>query len=169
MTAKRKTLFLYLTLACFLGLIAVFIVDGYMGVYDTLSITTGETEQKIEADFWLRQDRYWSTGVNRGDKAFLRYEVDNRQLSGYAADVEVSIWHSQEKVRDLLSQRITLNGFDKGTLEWIIDTGELLPADIPPEQSYQFTVIIKRSDIERRVILNINPVPYPQIPLPVLR
>ena len=170
MTAQRKNLFLYLTLACFLGLIAIFIVDGYMGVYDTLHITTGETEQKIEADFWLQQDRYWSTGVNWGDKAFLRYEVDNRQFSGYATDVEVSIWRSQEKVHDLLSQNLSINAFDKGTLEWVIDTDEFLPADIAKEQSYQYTVIIRRSDMERRVILNINPVAYPQkVPLPVPR
>lgn len=166
MAAKRRNLFLYLTLACFLGLIAIFIVDGYMGVYDTLFITASEQEQKIDADVWLRQDPFWSTGVNRGDKAFFRYEVDNRQFSGYAADVEVSLWHSQEKVGDLISKQMQIDAFAKGQLEWVVDTAEFLPGDLPPEQSYQYTVVIKRGDAERRVLLHVNPAPYVPKPVP---
>ena len=167
MARKRRNLFLYLTLACFFGLIAIFIVDGYMGVYDTVYVTAGEQEQKIEADLWLRQDKFWSTGVNWGGKAFFRYEVDNRQFSSYTADIEVSVWHSQEKVRDVLAQPMLINAFDKGLLEWVVDTSELLPGDTSPEQGYQYTVVIKRGEVERRVILHINPVLYPaKAPLP---
>jgi len=168
MAAKRRNLFLYLTLVCFLGLIAIFIVDGYMGVYDTLSITAGEHEQKIEPDYWLRQDRFWSTRVNWGDEAFFRYQVDNRQFSGYTADIEVSVWRSQEKLRDLLWQQMSINAFDKGDLEWTIDTAEFLPGEIPPEQEYQYqyTVIIQRGEMERRIIMDINPVLSPPKPLP---
>ena len=36
----RRHLFLYLALACFAGLIAISIVDGYMGIYNTVYITT---------------------------------------------------------------------------------------------------------------------------------
>ena len=160
MATKRRNLFLYLTLACFFGLIAIFIVDGYMGIYDTVYVTAGEYEQEIEPDFWLRQDGIWSAGVNWGEKAFFRYEVDNRQFSSYMTDVEVSVWHSQEKVRDLLSQQISVAAFDEGQLEWVVDTAELLPGDIPPEQGYQYSVIIKRGKIERKVIVPINPSPY---------
>jgi hypothetical protein len=167
MTTKRRNLFLYLTLVCFFGLIAIFIVDGYMGVYDTVYITAGEREQKIESDIWQRGDKFWSSGVNRGEKAFFRYEVDNRQFSGYAADIEVSVWRMQEKVRDVISQPLVVAPFDKGQLEWVLDTNELLPSDAPPEQSYEYTIIIKGGEIERNVILYINPVPYPAKPVPV--
>ena len=155
----RKNLYLYLTLACFFGLIAIFIVDGYMGIYDTIYITAGEREQKVEPDSWLRQEKFEArgVGVNWGEKVFFRYEVDNRQFSTYSADIEVSVWHSQEKVRDLLSQPISIAAFDKGQLEWEIDTAELLPSDVPPEQRYEFTVIIKRGEIERKIIVYINP------------
>ena len=163
MAAKRRNLFLYLTLACFFGLIAIFIVDGYMGIYDTLYITTGEREQKIEADVWLRQDRAWSTGVNRGEKVFFRYEVDNRQFSSYTANVEVSLWRSQEKVRDVIAQPMEIGSFEKEQLEWAMGR---IPQDIPPEQGYQYTVIIKRGEIERRIIVNVNPSPYPLKPIP---
>jgi len=167
MATKRRNIFLYLALVCFFGLIAIFIVDGYMGIYDTLSITAGEREQKIEADHWLRPDRFWSTGTSRGDKVFFSYEVDNRQFSSYTDNIEVAIWHSQEKVYDLLSQQIIIRAFGKGQLEWVVDTTEFFPADIPPEQRYQYTVIIKRGEIERNIIMRVDPAPYPPIiPLP---
>ena len=167
MATKRRNLFLYLTLACFFGLIAIFIVDGYMGIYDTVYITAGEREQKIEPDTWLRQDKFWATGVNRGEKAFFRYEVDNRQFSSYTADIEVSVWRMQEKVLDVVSQPIVVAAFDKGQLEWVIDTTELLSGDAPPEQSYEYTVSIKRGQIERNIILYVNPLAYPVKPAPV--
>ena len=164
MAAKRRNVFLYLTLACFFGLVAIFIVDGYLGIYDTVYVTAGEYEQEIEPDFWLRHDRTWSTGVNWGEKVFFRYEVDNRLFSGYTADVDVSVWHSQERVRDLLSQQILISAFDKGQLEWVMDTTELLPTQ--PEQGYQYTVIVKRGEIERKIIVNVNPFVYPLKPVP---
>ncbi len=166
MATKRRNLFLYLTLACFLGLIAIFIVDGYLGVYDTIYITAGEYEEEIEPDVWAQQDQFWSPGVNQDEKIFFRYEVDNRQFSGYTADIEVSVWRSQSKISDLVSQRILIGAFDKEQLEWEIDTTELLPVNIPPEQGYDFSVIIKRGEIERRIIVNVNPLAYPSKPVP---
>ena len=157
MSTKRKNLFLYLTLVCFFGLVAIFVVDGYMGIYDTTYITTGELEQKIEADTWLESDRFWSTGMGWGGKAFFRYEVDNRRFSAYATNVEVSVWRMQEKVLDVLSQPITVGSFDKAELEWVVDSNELLSESTSPEQSYEYTVIIKRGEAERRIIVHINP------------
>ncbi len=161
MAAKRRYLFLYLTLACFLGLIAIFIVDGYMGIYDTLFVTTGEREEEIGRD-----SRPWqeSVRVEWGGKAFFRYEVDNRRFSSYTADIEVSVWHSQEKVRDLTSQQISLAAFDKGQLEWVMDTAELVPAGVPAEQGYEFTLVIKMGEIERRLITPIRPSSWPPKP-----
>ena len=168
MATRRRNLFLYLTLLCFIGIIAIFVVDGFMGVYDTVYVTAGEREERIEADFWLRQDRFWSTGVNWDEKVFFRYEVDNRQFSQYSANMEVSVWRMQEKVLDVVSQTIVVASFDKGQVEWILDTTELKPGDIPPEQAYQFSVIINRGEIERRVILYVNPQSYPfKPPIPV--
>jgi len=180
----RRNLFLYLTLACFFGLIAIFIVDGYLGVYDTVYITTGEQSWEVEADVWQRQyptyapapiyeEPYLEEGegvyympANREEKVSFRYEVDNRLFSTYKADIEVSVWHSQEKVRDLLSQQMQIAAFDKGQLEWVVDNTELLPTDILPEQSYQYTVIIERGEIERRIVVSINPLVYSSKPVP---
>jgi hypothetical protein len=57
MQLVRKNLFLCLTLACFVGLVAIFVVDGYTGIYDTIYITYGEQVQKVEPDYWLGQGR----------------------------------------------------------------------------------------------------------------
>ena len=97
-----------------------------MGIYDTIYVTAGEREEKIEADFWLRQSLIKPAGVknayyvsaNWEEKIFFRYEIDNRQFSSYSAEIEVSVWHSQEKVLDLISQPISIAAFDKGQLEW---------------------------------------------------
>ena len=158
----RKQLFLYLTLACFFGLIAIFIVDGYMGIYDTLEIKAGEQPQTIEADEWLRQEKFGvrGVGVNWDEKIFFDYEVDNRRFSSYSAEIEVSVWHSQEKIYDLVSQHMQIGAFDKEQLEWVLDTAEFLPSDVPPEQSYEFTVIIKRGQVERNLIVYVNPSAY---------
>ncbi len=163
MATKHRDLFLYLTLACFLGLIAIFIVDGYMGVYDTVYFTTGEREQKISADAWRYSDNYWSAGVNRDEKTFFRYEVDNRRFAAYSANVEVSVWRSQEKISDLGTYPVFINAFDKQEITWVVDAAEVLLPDALPEQSYEYTVRIKRAGIERNIILRINPVAYPDL------
>ena len=181
MTVKRRNIFLYLALVCFVGLIAVFVIDGCLGIYDTVQITTGEQSWKVEADVWQHQYPTYAPapmavpimpmspeegkggyymGANREEKTSFRYEVDNRKFSTYKADIEVSVWHSQQKVRDLISKPISISAFDKGQLEWVIDNTELLPKDILSEQSYQYTVVIKRGEIERKIVVSISPLVY---------
>ena len=173
MTARRKNLFLYLTLACFFGLIAIFIFDGYMGIYDTIYVTSGEREQKIEADFWLRsakQDlRAWNTQVNRGDKVLFRYVVDNRQFAPYTPEVNVSLWRGQKNLGDLQSKSISIAAFDEGDVEWEVDTTRFkLLEEASPEQPFAFSVLIKRGEVERRIIVNVNPLvsPIRAVPAP---
>jgi len=165
LATKRKNLYLYLTLLCFIGLIVIFIVDGYLGVYDTLYVPMGEREQKVEADQWVQSPQYGMAEIGWGDKALFRYEVDNRQFSTYKADIEVSVWHSHQKMRDLLSQPMSIAPFKKGQFEWSIDTTELLPTGVSVEgRPVEYTVIIKRGEIERKVIFSIYG--YAKVPPP---
>ena len=182
----RRNLFLYLALACFVGLLVIFVVDGYLGVYDTVYVTAGEESWKVEANVWLSQFPYqriapqavpasgpstapypgtaeteknaYYMSANRGEEVSFRYEVDNRLFSTYKADIEVSVWHSQQKVSELLvPQPVSIAAFDKGKWEWVVDNAELLPRDILPEQGYDYTVIITRGEIERRIVVSVNP------------
>jgi len=64
-------------------------------------------------------------------------------------------------VHDLISQPISIAAFDKVKVEWVLNTTELLPNDISTEQRYEYSVILKRGEIERKIIVNINPLAYP--------
>ncbi len=162
----RKNLFLYLTLVCFIALVAIFVVDGYMGIYDTIYITYGEQVQTIEPDYWLEQGSMARPEVdqngyyiyaNRDEKIAFRHQVENRRLTRYQVDVEVSVWHSQQKILDLLSQPISLGTFNSAELKWVVDSSQFTPASIPTGQSYQYTIRIRRGDTERRIIVTVGP------------
>ena len=162
---KSKNLYLYLTLVCFVGIILIFVFDGYMGTYDTLTVKSGEFEQTVEDVNWERD--YWSTAVNWGEKAYFSYEVDNRRFSTYSTDIEVSAWHSLEKVSDILNRKISVGAFDKEQVEWVIDTAELVPEAAELSQGYEFTVYINRGDIERRFVVHVRSTESPIKAIPV--
>ncbi len=164
MDVVRKNLFLYLTLICFLGLLAIFVIDGYMGLYDTLYVTAGEQTWTIGPDYWVGQrspEPAYSISANWDERVFFRYNIDNRRLSQYSTDIEVSIWHSQEKLGTLLSQSVSVHTFGKVDLEWTLYTTDYKPADQLPTQTYDYTIIVKLGNIERRAILYVNPLVYP--------
>ncbi len=169
----RRNLFLFLALACFIGLLAIFVVDGYLGLHDTVYVTAAEQQFTIGEDYWQRvgavsapvqgevDGNAYYVYANREEKVSFGYEVDNRQFSTYEADIEVSVWHSQQKVSELIAaQPVSIAAFDKGEWGWVVDNTELLPTDILPEQSYNYTVIIKRGEIERRIVVSISPLVY---------
>ena len=155
-TTQRKNLYLSLTIAFFLAIIFIFVFDGYMGVYDTVTITTQEREEVLGPDHWQRDDYAYPTWTEEGQDIQFRYEIDNRTFGTYSADVEVAIWFGETKHSDLVSQAVAIPSFDKAELEWTVDTGLLRPADIPEIQDYEFSVIIKRDGVERRIIVHVS-------------
>ena len=139
-----------------------------MGVYDSLTMTSGEFPQTIEPDRWPEDKRYpyhSSIYVQQGGKVAFSYEVENRTFSTYSADVEVTVSHEQEQIAVLLSQPLTVNSFDEGQLEWELDTTEFVPEDFPPEQRYDLSVLIKRGDVERHILVNVAGSSYPPKPV----
>ena len=144
----RRHLFLYLAIACFLGLLAIFVLDGYMGIYDTIHITAGEYEQTIEPDRWQRDRLIHSSGTTWGGKVFFTYEVENRRFSSYVTPVKASVWREKEKVIDLFFEEESVEPFGKVTVEWILDSAELEACGF----SYgQYTVKIEREGAERTI------------------
>lgn len=159
----RKRLFLYLALACFVALIAIFIADGYMGIYDTAYITVGERQEIIEPDYWLQRypagftiDYYLY--ADWGQRVFFRYEIDNRQFSSYATPIEASLWQENEKVADLFSGEKTIEPFAKATAEWTLLTDDLEPP--LAGTSSQYTVKISWGEVERSIVVDFY-YPYP--------
>ena len=167
MAVKRRYRFLYLAIACFAGLIAIFVVDGYLGIYDTVYVTAREYTEKIEADYWLRQQpeyyprpvgedeiAYCCIGASEGDTIFFRYQIANHQSSTYSTDIQASVWRENEKILDLFSGDVSIGPFDDATVEWELSSDDLKIADIGAEMSRQFTVKISRGEVERRIIVD---------------
>lgn len=149
MFINRKNVYLYIALACLLGIIAIFVFGGYLGIYDTVYVSTGEYEQVIGPEFWQGQrpdTRFpYNVGARWGDTVRFRYMIDNRRYSGYSVDVEASLWQRDQKVKDLLKQNMSLASFDKATLEWQITAGEMEQAKL---QIGQYTLKISRGGVE---------------------
>ena len=173
MAAKSKrNLYLYLAIACLIGIIAIFIVDGYLGIYDTIYITSGEQEMTVEPEYWSgrypgAREAYYYMGGNWGEEVFFRYEIDNRRFSSYPTFVQASLWRENEKVLDLFSEDKLIKSFDKAMVEWTLDSEGL--------QSHgfdvgEYTVKIEREGVEQRIIVayhSLSPQqPYPVYPLP---
>ena len=163
MAVKHKNIYMYLTLACFLGIVLIFIFDGYIGVYDTLLMDNGQYPQKIEADQWAQQEQYGffaSTGVERGGRIEFTYTVENHRFTKYSEVVNVTLFYGQDKIADMAQGQIIAGPFGKGELKWSFDSAKFIPDNYPEQQSYNLTILIKRGEAERRIMININPSPY---------
>ena len=168
MVVKRRYRFLYLAIACIAGLVAVFIVDAYIGIYDTIYITTGEYEQEIEADWWLREENSWSTPASWDETVSFRYEIDNHQFSTYLTSIEASVWKENERVIDLFSENKSIKPLGKVMVEWTLSSQQLESAGFGIDGYADYTVKIKYGDVERKIIVNFyspEEQPYPK-PLP---
>jgi len=157
----RKQLFLYLAIACFLGLLAIFVVDGYMGVYDTLDITASEFTRVIEPDQWNNNRYEPSISADWGSKVFFTYMVENRRFTGYQTAVNASVWKENEKLIDLFSQEKSAEPFDSLSADWILDSKELESLGFSAEQ---YTVKIERQGKEHTVLIRFN---TPRLEVPV--
>lgn len=167
----RKGLFLYLALACFLALIAIFITDGYMGVYDTTYITVGEQQQVIEPDYWLQPYPPQPPGITYyisaewGQKLFFRYEIDNRRFSPYSTLIQASVWQENEKLLDLFSGEKSIEPFDKVSVEWTLSAGDL--GQPVAGTSSQYTVKISYGEVERDIVVSFYSTQGLPVPPPV--
>ena len=186
MKRKPKRLFLYLAIACFAGLVAIFVVDGYLGVYDTFHVSVGEyPPQVIEADYWMHQGygeysaprpigtegdkyAYCCIGAELSQDISFEYVIENHQSSTYSADIQASVWKGKEKIIDLFSQDVAVKPFRETKVEWILSSEDIGVAVPVAGESYDYTVRVNRGDVERRIIVSFynpkenpyyNPVP----------
>ena len=170
MTAKNKYIYLLLTIACFVGIILIFVFDGYMGIYDTLLIDNGQFPQTIGSDQWRQQEEFGyppSVSMERERSVSLTYTVENHNFSAYNVDVSVSLWDGANKVADLATGRLSAPAFGKAEITAVLDAGQYIPAGYPTEQSYNLALVINRGGVERKVMVYISPgIPKPGIIIP---
>ena len=169
---RHKTIYLFLALACFLGIILIFIFDGYMGVYDSLRIDNGQYVQTVDARQWQDQAEYGfypSVSIDRDRSVDFTYKVENHRFSAYNAEVKVSLWYGVDKLADVTAETINAGAFGSGEFDLVLDPGQYLPGDYPTDQSYNLTLVIERENIERKVMVYINPgtVVVPKAPVAI--
>jgi hypothetical protein len=163
---NRSNLYLYLALVCFVGILAIFVVDGYLGVYDTAYIKFGEREQIIEAYSWQEQwvkEQGYSVGTSWGEAISFNYKIDNRTFSTYEADVDASVWKSGVKIIQLLDEHILVPPFEEVTVDWILQTDDLGEIGLEAGQAREYTVIINLGDVQRKIVVSYY-VPVPGYP-----
>lgn len=164
---KKRNLYLYGVLLCFIGIIVIFFVDGYLGVYDTVYVKSMEQEQKYE----FETEREWKPYVftRWGDVVSFRYEIDNRSFFSYSGLVEVSLWQSEKQVMEIFGESISVRPFDRKTLSWTLDTTKV---EQPVGRDISYTLKIKEGKTEREFIITVGAVyieepPYPaKVPPP---
>lgn len=161
-TKGKRNLYLYLAIACLIGIIAIFVIDGHLGIYDAIYITTGEEDWRVEPEYWLSQEgwkpEFYRVEAEWGEKVFFGYELDNRRFSSYSTDIKVSVWKENEWVLTLFSQaELMIKPFDKAMVEWTLDPEEL--RRFYTEGYDEFTVKIERNGVERRIILGYHSPP----------
>ena len=181
---RPKRLFLYLAIGCFAGLVAIFIVDGYLGIYDTFHISVGEfPRQTIAADYWLRQDSrdfiarpgtiegdklaYCCVSANWDQQITFEYIIENHNTSSHTTNVEASVWQENVKILDLLAQDVSIPPLDEVMTEWTLSSEDLGITEPVAGQTYDYTVRVSRDDVERRIIVSFYFPQDDQFPKPV--
>jgi hypothetical protein len=168
MAAKQKNLFLYLAAACFIGIILIFVFDGYMGFYETLTMASGEQTQTITTEEWTQSEKnnypveLWP--LSSGNYSFS-YLIDNRRFSSYQADINISVWKNQEKLTDVFTKSINIGAFKSETVIWIIDPLQLM--GVISSTDNQFTLAIDHGNIKRSIIIHYS-LNNPKTPPPVI-
>lgn len=163
---KRNSLYLYLTILCFVGIILIFVFDGYVGIYDSLVVDNGRFPQTVSYDQWAaeRFDYTRLASVERGEQLKFTYTVENHQFSSYQADVTVAYRHNDEAIAAPLTQPLSAPAFGKGEVAWVMPADAFVPADYPQEQSYNVQVVISRGALQREINVNISGLPAKVIP-----
>lgn len=131
-------------------------MDGYLGVYDTLYITYGEYEQKIEFESQQYIEvggTYFGGEIVAGASALYRYQIDNRLFRPCEGRLAVSLWKSGNRLADLVDRQVKLASFDSTVVEWTISSEKLVNVDVSTEEYTNYTVKINFAGKERRVIL----------------
>ena len=159
MAIKRGSIWLYVSIAFFIGIVAVFFVDGYMGVYDTILINTPGNEYEIAPDFWQESrtanDRYYVGGIKQTDLLKFGLQIENRRFSDYQSNVKVSLWEGGREIKELFEQSDNIEVFQPSPLyEWELDTTDLEVADTLNGTIY--VIKIDRNGVERKITLRLD-------------
>lgn len=163
MNGKGKTLYLILAIICFIGIILIFVLDGYLGLYESIEADNGQYVQTVYPDDWEDDDDYrYLAGfsVEEGQQLVFTYQAENRRFSAFEEDVSVSLKDSRGTMMNLVDTRMQAGSFDTGEITWSIDPASLVPEDIPEDRQVTVNLIMTVGDRTHTMSVYINRNPF---------
>ena len=155
---RRINLWLLLAVVCFLGIIAVFFIDGYMGLYYRVRVETPVNTFEIPPEFWEESGKaipsYYFSDVSRNDLIRFQLVVENRRFTDSQIDLDISLWEGGREIQKLLTRSDNIAAFEPSQpYEWEIDTSQLDVLDEVSGTSY--IIKINGNGVERRLIFRL--------------
>src|SRR3972149_3696929 len=141
-----RNVYLYLALACFLGIVLIFLFDGYLGVYDSLKADNGNYVQEIPTEQWQNPGRFgpsFSMGIDEAGYLNFTYRVDNRRFTGYSEPVVVTATDTAGATTELLRENLTAGAFGQGEVTWTIRGSDVVPAGAAPTLTFHVRLTIQ--------------------------
>ena len=152
---KSRTVYLYLAILCFIGILLIFVFDGYMGRIRTLEIENGRYTQIYDEQWMENRPELWvpSFSSEPGDTITFTYTVENKLFSSYKEDFRAYM----EKYPETLYAEdvIKAGAFGSDSVTWVINTDEILPPSYSPDTQYTFNLIMQDGDEEIELTITI--------------
>jgi hypothetical protein len=163
-----RNLYLYLALACFLGIVLIFLFDGYLGVYDSLKADGNRGLQEIPAEQWLDPGRDGAMFMNIDQEGYLdfTYTISNRRFIGFSEEVRVTVVDGTGVPLQLADEVLTAGAFGNGEITWTLDAGQLQPPGTTSEGGYSVDLFIRRDNVTRQITLYVNRPVVKSLPVP---
>lgn len=153
-----KNLYLFLAMACFLGIVLIFFFDGYVGVYDSLKADDGSYLQEVPTEIWQNPDQFrapFSLTIGEVGSLKFTYRVDNHRFTGYTAPVVVTLEDTTGTVTELAHRTLTAGAFGNGEITWTLNGADLVPAGAAGS-TLAVEMTIQRDGVTRQISLYVN-------------
>lgn len=164
-----RMLYLYLALACFLGIVLIFLFDGYLGVYDSVKADNGSYLQEVPVEQWQNPDRFgpsFSMGLDQTGYLNFTYKIENRRFTSYTENVVVTATDTGGETTVLVSGDVTAGAFGSAEVSWTMRGQDYVPASAPQNTAYNVHLTITRGSVTRELSIFINRSPIVQKVIP---
>ena len=156
---KHRFLYLYLALACFVGILLIFVFDGYMGRYITLNMDNGRYSQLLESGWWEVEEKY--AGYNsfsgeRDDVFTFTLKLENRCFTSFSEPVHVSLQDVSGNGPEIFEGMLEADAFGKAEVSWKLPAADLVPTDFAPDSYLTTNMVIQIGEYKGSIKLQIH-------------
>ncbi len=146
--SKARLVYLYIAIACFTGIILIFVFDGYMGRVRTLEIDNGRYTQVFDEQWMQEQSNQWTPSFNAqpDDTITFTYTLENRVFSDIDEDFRVYLKDEPDTI--FVEDVISAGAFGTDSITWTIETNDLLPPSYTAGNEFNFEFVISAGEEE---------------------